>query len=387
MKIHEYQAREFFIRYGIPTPVADVAKNKDEVYEIAKKIGKRVVIKAQVQVGGRGKAGGVKLANNPDEAREIGEKILNMEIKGIKVKRVLVMEAVDILKEFYIGIIVDRRTKRPVIMVSPAGGVDIEEVAKKTPEKIYKLTIDPLYGVLQHQARNLAQRLFDNVDFNFIIRTAEIIMRLYKLFIETDASIAEINPFVLTKNGELLAIDSKINFDDNALFRHPEYENLKDLTEDEKIEEDAKKAGLSFIKLSGNIGCVVNGAGLAMATMDVIKYFGGEPANFLDVGGSSNPEKVKNAMNILLKDKNVKSIWFNIFGGITRCDDIAKGLVEAMKGIEIKIPIVVRITGTNEELAKEIIKDSKLPIIFANTMSEGAKMAIKSIGGSNERSR
>lgn len=379
MKIHEYQAREFFVKFGISVPEADVARTKEDVFKIAKKIGSKVVIKAQVQVGGRGKAGGVKLASTPEEAKEIGEKILNMEIKGLKVKNVFVMKAVDIKNESYIGIIVDRRTKRPVIMVSPAGGVDIEEVAKKTPEKIFKITVDPLYGLFSHQARELASKLFD--DFNLINKTTEIIMKLYRLFIDTDASIAEINPFVLTKSGELLAIDSKINFDDNALFRHPEYESLKDLSKDEMIEEEAKKVGLSFIKLNGNIGCVVNGAGLAMATMDVIKYFGGEPANFLDVGGSSNPEKVKYAMNILLNDKNVKSIWFNIFGGITRCDDIANGLVEALKGIELNIPIVVRIKGTNEELAKEIIKDSKLQIIFADSMSDGAKKAIEAVGG------
>ncbi len=379
MKIHEYQAREFFIKYGIPTPDAGVAETKEEVYKIAKEIGSKIVIKAQVQVGGRGKAGGVKLASTPEEAMELGEKILNMEIKGLKVKKVLVMKAVEIVNESYIGIIVDRRTKRPVIMVSPAGGVDIEEVAKTTPEKIFKLTVDPIYGLLPHQARNLSFNLFE--DFDLVNKTASIIMKLYELFIETDASIAEINPFVLTSSGELLAIDSKINFDDNALFRHPEYEGLKDLSEDERIEEDAKKVGLSFIKLNGNIGCVVNGAGLAMATMDVIKYFGGEPANFLDVGGSSNPEKVKYAMGILLKDKNVRAIWFNIFGGITRCDDIANGLVEALKGIEIKIPIVVRLKGTNEELAKEIIRDSRLPIIFADTMSEGAKKAIEASRG------
>ncbi len=379
MKIHEYQAREFFVKYGIPVPEAGVASSKEEVFNIAKKIGSKVVIKAQVHVGGRGKAGGVKLASTPEEAKEVGEKILNMEIKGLKVKKVFVMKAVEIKSESYIGVIVDRRTKRPVIMVSPAGGIDIEEVAKETPEKIFKVTVDPLYGLLSHQARELASKLYD--DFNLVNKAADIIMKLYKLFIETDASIAEINPFVLTKSGELLAIDSKINFDDNALFRHPEYEELKDLTEDEKIEEDAKKVGLSFIKLNGSIGCVVNGAGLAMATMDVIKYFGGEPANFLDVGGSSNPEKVKYAMDILLKDKNVKSIWFNIFGGITRCDDIANGLVEALKGLNLNIPIVVRIKGTNEELARDIIKDSNLPIIFADSMSDGAKKAIKASGG------
>jgi len=382
MKIHEYQAREIFKRYGIPVSNGDVAETPEQAYDIAKKIGKKVVVKAQVLIGGRGKAGGVKLAHNPEDAKEKASEILGMKIKGLKVERVFVAEAVNIAHEAYLGVVIDRRTKRPVVMVSPAGGVEIEEVAKETPEKIFKKVVDPAYGLLPHQARELTFNLYD--DKKMVFRAADILMRLYTLFMETDASLAEINPFVVTDAGELIALDSKINFDDNAIFRHPEYEGMKDLTPDEKVEEDAKKKGLSFIKLEGNIGCVVNGAGLAMATMDVIKHFGGEPANFLDVGGSSNPEKVKAAMDIILRDKNVKSIWFNIFGGITRCDDIATGLVEALKGSDIDIPIVVRLTGTNEEKGREILRDSGIKLHLVETMSEGAKMAIQLAGGGEE---
>ena len=382
MKIHEYQAREIFKRYGIPVSNGDVAETPEQAYDIAKKIGKKVVVKAQVLVGGRGKAGGVKLAHNPEDAKEKASEILGMEIKGLKVERVFVAEAVNIAHEAYLGVVIDRRTKRPVVMVSPAGGVEIEEVAKETPEKIFKKVVDPAYGLLPHQARELTFNLYD--DKKKVFKAADILMRLYTLFMETDASLAEINPFVVTDAGELIALDSKINFDDNAIFRHPEYEDMKDLTPDEKVEEEAKKKGLSFIKLEGNIGCVVNGAGLAMATMDVIKHFGGEPANFLDVGGSSNPEKVKAAMDIILRDKNVKSIWFNIFGGITRCDDIATGLVEALKGSDVDIPIIVRLTGTNEDKGREILRDSGIKLHLVETMSEGAKMAIQLAGGGEE---
>ena len=382
MKIHEYQAREIFKKYGIPVSNGDVADTPEQAYDIAKKIGKRVVVKAQVLVGGRGKAGGVKLADTPEDAKEKASEILGMEIKGLKVEKVFVAEAVNIAHEAYLGVVIDRRTKRPVVMVSPAGGVEIEEVAKETPEKIFKKVVDPAYGLLPHQARELTFNLYD--DKKKVFKAADILMRLYRLFMETDASLAEINPFVVTDSGDLIAIDSKINFDDNAIFRHPDYEGMKDLTPDEKVEEEAKKKGLSFIKLEGNIGCVVNGAGLAMATMDVIKHFGGEPANFLDVGGSSNPEKVKAAMDIILRDKNVKSIWFNIFGGITRCDDIATGLVEALKGSDVDIPIIVRLTGTNEDKGREILRDSGIKLHLVETMSEGAKMAIQLAGGGEE---
>ncbi|MCD6399379.1 ADP-forming succinate--CoA ligase subunit beta [candidate division WOR-3 bacterium] len=374
MKIHEYQAREFFKKYGIPVSSGEVADSPDKAKKIAESIGKPVVVKAQVHVGGRGKAGGVKLAKTPEETYKVASTILGMDIKGLKVKKVLVAQAVRIESEAYLGVVVDRRSKRPVVMVSPAGGVEIEEVARETPEKIFKLIVDPAYGLLPHQARDLGYKLYRNP--GLASKVGDVLMRLYRLFMETDASLAEINPFVVTKQGELLAIDSKINFDDNSLFRHPDYEELKDLTEDEKVEEEAKKKGLSFIKLEGDIGCVVNGAGLAMATMDVIKYFGGEPANFLDVGGSSNPEKVMNAMDIITREENVRVIWFNIFGGITRCDDIATGLVTALKNMEVNVPIVVRLTGTNEEEGRRLLKESGLTIHSVSTMSEGAKRSI-----------
>ena len=382
MKIHEYQAREIFKMYGIPVANGEVAETPEDAYEIAKRIGKKVVIKAQVLVGGRGKAGGVQLAETPEEARKKAGEILGMEIKGLKVKKVFVAEAVNIIHEAYLGIVVDRRTKRPVVMVSPAGGVEIEEVARETPEKIFKWVIDPAYGLLPHQARGLTYNLYQNK--KQVFKSADVLMKLYRPFMETDASLAEINPFVLTEKGELVAIDSKINFDDNAIFRHPEYEDMKDLTHEERVEEEAKKKGLSFIKLDGNIGCIVNGAGLAMATMDVIKHYGGEPANFLDVGGSSNPDKVKSAMEIILRDQHVKSIWFNIFGGITRCDDIALGIVEALKDTSINIPIVVRLTGTNEDRGRAILKESGIRLHLVGTMSEGAKKAIELAGGGEE---
>jgi len=383
MKIHEYQAREFFKKYGIPVSSGEVADTPDKAKKIAENIGKPVVVKAQVHVGGRGKAGGVKLAKTPEETYEVASKILSMDIKGLKVKKVLVAQAVEIESEAYLGVVVDRRSKRPVVMVSPAGGVEIEEVARETPEKIYKLTVDPAYGLFSHQARDLGYKLYGNP--KYASKVGDVLMRLYRLFMETDASLAEINPFVVTKESELLAIDSKINFDDNSLFRHPGYEELKDLTEDEMVEEEAKKKGLSFIKLEGDIGCVVNGAGLAMSTMDVIKHFGGEPANFLDVGGSSNPEKVMNAIDIIMRDKNVRVIWFNIFGGITRCDDIAVGLVKALKNMEVNVPIAVRLIGTNEEEGRRLLKESGLTIHSVSTMSEGAKKAIELAHTKEER--
>ena len=373
MKIHEYQAKEIFKKFAIPVPDGKVATTPEEAEKFAKEFGTTVVVKAQVHVGGRGKAGGVKLAKTSEEAKEAAAKILGMDIKGLTVKKVLVTKAIDIKDEAYIGLIVDRRSKRPLVMVSAAGGIDIEEVAKKTPEKIHKFIIDPLYDILPHQARELASFLYD--DIKLIRKAADVIMKLYNAFMAVDASLAEINPFVVATNGETWAVDAKINIDDNALYRHPEIEAMRDVTETEKKELDAKSKGLSYIKLNGNIGCVVNGAGLAMATMDLIKKYGGEPANFLDIGGSSNPEKVVNALNILTSDKNVKSIFFNIFGGITRCDDVANGIVEALGSMKIDLPIVIRLTGTNEEKAREILAQTKL--ITASSMADGAKKSIE----------
>ena len=373
MKIHEYQAKEIFKKFRIPVPDGKVASTPEEVEKIARELGGPLVVKAQVHVGGRGKAGGIKLVKTPEEAKEVASKILGMDIKGLTVKKVLITKAIDIKDEAYIGFIVDRRSKKPLVMVSAAGGIDIEEVARKTPEKIHKFVIDPLYGLLPHQARELAFKLYD--DIKLVRKAADVILKLYNVFISVDSSLTEINPFVVTPDGEIWAVDAKINIDDNALARHPEIEEMRDVTEAEKKELDATSKGLSYIKLDGNIGCVVNGAGLAMATMDLIKKYGGEPANFLDIGGSSSPEKVVNALNILISDKNVKSIFFNIFGGITRCDDVANGIVEALSKLTIELPIIIRLAGTNEKEAREILNQTDL--ITAPSMAEGAKKSIE----------
>ncbi len=373
MKIHEYQAKEIFKKFRIPVPDGKVASTPEEVEKIARELGGPLVVKAQVHVGGRGKAGGIKLVKTPEEAKEVASKILGMDIKGLTVNKVLITKTIDIKDEAYIGFIVDRRSKKPLVMVSAAGGIDIEEVARKTPEKIHKFVIDPLYGLLPHQARELAFKLYD--DIKLVRKAADVILKLYNVFISVDSSLTEINPFVVTPDDEIWAVDAKINIDDNALARHPEIEEMRDVTEAEKKELDATSKGLSYIKLDGNIGCVVNGAGLAMATMDLIKKYGGEPANFLDIGGSSSPEKVVNALNILISDKNVKSIFFNIFGGITRCDDVANGIVEALSKLTIELPIIIRLAGTNEKEAREILNQTNL--ITAPSMVEGAKKSIE----------
>uniref|UniRef100_A0A7V3RHU0 Succinate--CoA ligase [ADP-forming] subunit beta n=1 Tax=candidate division WOR-3 bacterium TaxID=2052148 RepID=A0A7V3RHU0_UNCW3 len=373
MKIHEYQAKEIFKRYGIPVPREKVCFNLDEVISASKEIGLPCVIKAQVMVGGRGKAGGIKVAKNEDEVKNFGRQILSMEIKGIPVKKVLVSEAVDIASEAYLGVIVDRNEKKVVLMACKEGGVEIEEVARQKPEAIYKVYADPLLGLLEHKAREIGLFLYENTKNAF--DCAGIASKLYKLFVDNDASLAEINPLVVDKSGNLIALDAKINFDDNGLYRHPEIEAMRDRESEDENELLARERDLSYVRLNGNIGCVVNGAGLAMATMDLVKHFGGEPANFLDIGGSSSPEKVKNALEILLRDKNVKVIFFNIFGGITRCDDVALGILEAKRTLDITQPIVARLTGTNEDKAMEILKEAGL--IFARSMEEGAKKAIE----------
>ncbi|MDI6840108.1 MAG: ADP-forming succinate--CoA ligase subunit beta [bacterium] len=382
MKIHEYQAKDIFRRYGIPVPQGEVAETVDEVKKIATKLGKPVAVKAQVLVGGRGKAGGIKLAKTPEEAEEGARKILGMNIKGITIKKVLVTESVDIKSEAYMGIILDRRTKKPVVMVSAAGGIDIEEVAKQTPEKIHKFIVDPLTGLLSHHARELCFKIYTNP--KIAIEASSVLVKLYNAFVGADASLAEINPLVVTPNDEVWAIDAKINIDDSSLYRHKEFEAMREVTPDEATEIEAKSKDLSYVKLNGNIGCVVNGAGLAMATMDLIKHYGGEPANFLDIGGSSSPEKVINAIDILLRDKNVKVVFFNIFGGITRCDDVANGIIEAISKMDIRVPIVVRLTGTNEDKARKILANSSL--IPVSSMADGAKKAIELARGDNEHS-
>lgn len=358
MKIHEYQAKEIFRAAGIPVPPGRVATSAAEAVAIAEEISRPVMIKAQVHVGGRGKAGGIKYAENVESAKIWAQRILGMDIKGLQVKKVLVTEATEIATETYLGIILDRVTKKPVIMISGAGGIDIEEVAAKTPEKIHKLTVDPQIGLLPYQARELAFRVFR--DITLVRQVADIIMKLYTVFWKVDASLVEINPLVTTPINQVLAIDAKINIDDNGLFRHPEIEALRDPDADIPAEVEARDAGLSFIKLDGSIGCIVNGAGLAMATMDLVKHYGGEPANFLDIGGSSNPDKVLTAMRIILREPSIRAILINIFGGITRCDDVATGIVAAFKELHPTVPVVVRLTGTNEAAARKILKEVAL---------------------------
>ena len=373
MKIHEYQARQIFRDYGIPAPDAVLCYTVNEVEKAARELNQMVVVKAQVLVGGRGKAGGVKLARTVDDAVTAAKQILGMNIKGYTVEKVLVTSAVNIAKEFYVGLISDRNTKTVTLMVSAEGGVEIEEVAKDSPEKIIKFSINPLTGLLDYQARNVALELFG--DIKLAQQAASIFIKLYKLYVETDATLAEINPMVLTTDHEILAIDGKMNFDDNALFRQPKILAMRQPDAEELQEIAAHEKGLSYIKLDGNIGCMVNGAGLAMATMDMIKLYGGSPANFLDIGGSSSPQKVIDAMHILLSDKNVKSVMINIFGGITRCDDVAKGLIKALEIIITDVPIVVRLSGTNAEEGLALLKKTGLPTVIS--MSEAAKKAIE----------
>ncbi len=373
MKIHEYQARHIFRKYGLPVPEGILCHSVEEVEKaVAGKPG-TTVIKAQVLTGGRGKAGGVKLAKTKAEAIEHARNILGMNIKGYTVEKVLVTDAINIRKEFYVGMVNDRNTKSALLMVSAEGGVEIEEVAKTNPEKIIKYPIDPLTGLLAYEARNIALQLFG--DPKLARQAVSIFQHLYRLYVETDSTLAEINPLIIDSEDKLWAIDGKMNFDDNALFRQPEILAMRQPDEDEQREIDAQAKGLSYIKLDGTIGCMVNGAGLAMATMDMIKLYGGSPANFLDIGGSSNPQKVVDAMNILLSDKNVKSVMINIFGGITRCDDVARGLIKALEIIHTSIPIVVRLSGTNAEEGLALLRETGLPTV--KTMSEAAKKAIE----------
>ncbi len=354
MNLHEYQARTLLKAAGIPMFEGDVAATPTEAEAIARRIGGTVVIKAQVHAGGRGKAGGVKLARNPAEAADYASQILGMTIKGLTVHRVLIVPAADIATESYVGLIMDRETQRPVFMVSAAGGVDIEEVAAKTPEKITRLPVDPVYGLFPHQALTLAFGLYR--EFAHVRAAARIMEQLYDVFTANGASLAEINPLVTTPDGRVLALDAKIVVDDNELDRRPDLALLRDETAEEPSEVAARRANLSFIKLDGNVGCVVNGAGLAMATMDLVKFYGGAPANFLDIGGSSNPEKVISALKIITSDPNVKAILFNIFGGITRTDDVANGIVAATRQFKVSVPIVIRLTGTNEAEAIRILE-------------------------------
>ena len=372
MKIHEYQAKQMFSRYGIPIPRGRVASSADEAKQIAEELGGKVVIKSQVLVGGRGKAGGIRLAKNPSEAEELAAQILSMEIKGLPVRKVLVDEAANIETEIYLGITNDRAARRPVMMASAAGGVEIEEVARVAPEKIIKVHIDPLLGLRDYQARDIAAGIDLPRDYwkSFIA----IAHGLWKTYLDSDATLAEINPLVITSDMKLIALDGKMVIDDNALFRHPEFAEMRDLDAEAPLETEARKYGLSYIKLEGDIGCLVNGAGLAMTTMDIIKLYGGEPANFLDIGGGASAEKVTAALRIILSDNNVKAVLLNVFGGITRCDEVAHGIISALNEIQPKIPMVIRLVGTNAEEGQAILANAKM--ITAQTLVEAAQKAV-----------
>ena len=374
MKVHEYQAKGLFADYGVPVDKSILCKTPEEAVAAYKKLGvQRCVVKAQVHTGGRGKAGGVKLATNETEVRQYANAILGMNIKGFVVDRILIGEAVNIKAEYYVSIVIDRKSKGAILMLSREGGMDIEAVAKDTPEKIFKIAIDPAIGLTDFKAREAAFKLFG--DMAQVKQAVPLFQKLYRLFVEKDASLAEINPLVLTQEGELKAIDAKMTFDNNALYRHPDIFAMFEPTPEEQKEQEAKEKGFSYVNLGGEIGCMVNGAGLAMATMDMIKLYGGNPANFLDIGGSSNPQKIVEAMKLLLADRHVRVVLINIFGGITRCDDVAKGLIEAFKTLQTDLPIVIRLTGTNEKEGRELLKGTSF--IVAETMSEAGRKAVE----------
>jgi len=381
MKIHEYQAKQILSRYGVQIPRGEVADTPSKAREITNNIGPKVVLKAQVHAGGRGKGGGIKLANSPQEAEKIAQEMIGMTLvthqtgpEGKQVKRILVEEALDIAQELYTGIVIDRAKEAPVVMASSEGGVEIEKVAAETPELIFKEYIDPATGFIAFQARKLAFKL--GLKDETLKQAVKFILGLYKAFEATDASLAEINPLLITEQGNVLALDAKMNFDDNALRRHPDIMEMRDLDEEEPLEVEASKHNLNYIKLDGNVGCMVNGAGLAMATMDLIMHTGGMPANFLDVGGGVSEEAVKNAFKILVSDKDVKAALINIFGGIVRCDLVASGIVKAAKEIGLKVPMVVRLEGTNVEQGKKILEESTLAFYPASSMKEAAEKVV-----------
>src|SRR5438034_4971633 len=386
MKIHEYQAKQVLARYGVRIPRGEVAYTKEEARQIADRIAGTVVVKAQIHAGGRGKGGGVKLARNPDEAAEIAGRMLGTNLvtpqtgpEGRQVQKVLIEEGLDIRKELYLGIVIDRQMGKPVFMASASGGMDIEEVAAKTPELILRGYIEPGLGLQAFQARRLAFGI--GLAPELVHDSVQFMIALYKAFEDTDSSLAEINPFLVTGGNKVYALDAKMNFDDNALYRHKDIKELRDLNEEEPLEIEASKFGLNYIKLDGNVACMVNGAGLAMATMDIIKLSGGSPANFLDVGGGANTEQVKNAFRILLADKAVKAVLINIFGGIMRCDVVASGVVEAARAIGVKVPVVVRLEGTNVEQGQEILRNSGLNFIVADGMKDAAVKVVAAARG------
>lgn len=373
MKLHEYQARDVLAKYNIPVTGGGVATTPAEARTIAEQIGGRVVVKAQVFVGGRGKAGGVKLADTPEQAEQVASQILGMDIKGLTVEKVLVAEAITYEREIYLGVIMDRAAKQIVVMASAEGGVEIEEVAKTNPDAIVKIAAHPTLGLLDYQARDLAFGI-GLTDGKQARQFAQIAAALYKTFIETDATLAEINPLVVLADGRLQALDSKIVLDDSALFRHPELEAVRDASDEPLAEQQAREAGITFIKLDGDIGCMVNGAGLAMATMDVVKLYGGEPANFLDIGGGAGKDKVKAALQIILSDPNVKAVMFNIFGGITRVDEVARGIIAALDEVKTDVPMVARLVGTNEEAGRALLAESVL--LPASSLADAAQKAV-----------
>jgi succinyl-CoA synthetase beta subunit len=385
MKIHEYQGKEILRNFGVPVPRGIPAFTVQEAVEAAQKLGGPVwVVKAQIHAGGRGKGGGVKLARSVEEVKKLAGEILGMQLVthqtgpgGQKVRRLLIEDGADIKKEYYVSAVTDRASQKIALMASSEGGMDIEEVAHATPEKIIKVFVDPLVGLTDAQARELANGI--GVPTASQSQAADVFQKLYKVYMETDASLVEINPLILEGNGNIKALDAKFNFDSNALFRHPEIVALRDLDEEDPAEIEASKFDLAYISLDGNIGCLVNGAGLAMATMDTIKLFGAEPANFLDVGGGATPEKVTEAFKIMLKNKKVKAILVNIFGGIMKCDTIATGVITACKAVNLSVPLVVRMKGTNEEMGKKMLAESGLPIISADTMAEAAQKVVAAV--------
>ena len=382
MKIHEYQAKSVLARFGVPVPRGEVALTPAEARSAAERLGTSVVVvKAQIHAGGRGKGGGVKLAKSPEEAGQLAKQMLGMTLvthqtgpEGRKVEKLLVEQGLDIARELYLSVVIDRAAEAPVVIASAAGGMDIEEVAAKTPEQILKLTVNRGTGIIPFQARKLAFGM--GLDGPQSSKFVKVLDSIYRAFIETDASMIEVNPLIVTKGGDLLALDAKVSFDDNALYRHPDLKELRDIAEEDPLEVEASKFSLNYIRLDGNIGCMVNGAGLAMATMDIIKLSGGEPANFLDVGGGANAEQIKNAFRILMADTNVKAVLINIFGGILRCDVLASGVIAAVKDLGVPVPIVIRMEGTNVDEGKRMLKESGLNFATADSMGEAANTVV-----------
>ncbi len=381
MKLQEHQSKRIFAQYGVPVPEGGVAATPQEAQEIAERLDKRVVVKAQVLVGGRGKAGGIRLAETPEEAGAVAAKILDMDIRGLPVRIVLVEEAADIASEIYLGVVIDRAAKRPLMMASSEGGVEIEEVARRTPEKIIKVPIEPFLGLQDYQVREAAYGIGLNSD---LMRGFLVVARgLYTAFIKCDASLAEINPLVVTGDRTLLAVDAKMLLDDNALFRHPDLAEMRDVQEETPAEREARGCGISYVQLDGTIGCMVNGAGLAMATMDLTRLYGGTPANFLDIGGGAKADRVAAALRLILSDANVKAVLFNIFGGITRCDEVARGILAALEEVETDVPMVARLVGTNEEAGKAILAEAQM--ITAATLEEAAQKAVAAASAHGEQ--